>query len=234
MARAKLKGKDIRKIGYQEGRAIGQAIQAMETHYKGKSRVFKLDLLKRVLDHPAFYAKDDKLGSIAQELLVQKEAAQRPALNTQRKPYRIYGAEHIEEGARHQMEVVMKLPITVEGALMPDAHLGYGLPIGGVLATDNAVIPYAVGVDIACRMRLSVFDVPAEQLDRLRDTLPLMVERLLEDPKRWYEENGLPMPEDLEEEAAAEEEARRERREEALSAESLREEARAEVEGGPS
>ena len=36
---------------------------------------------------------------------------------------------------------------------------GYGLPIGGVLATDNAVIPYAVGVDIACRMRLSVFDV---------------------------------------------------------------------------
>src|SRR6185312_15623041 len=38
---------------------------------------------------------------------------------------------------------------------MPDAHVGYGLPIGGVLATHEAVIPYAVGVDIACRMRLS-------------------------------------------------------------------------------
>ncbi|MCL5997197.1 MAG: RtcB family protein [Chloroflexi bacterium] len=42
---------------------------------------------------------------------------------------------------------------------MPDAHVGYGLPIGGVLATEDAVIPYAVGVDIACRMRLTVFDV---------------------------------------------------------------------------
>ena len=53
----------------------------------------------------------------------------------------------------------MRLPITVSGALMPDAHVGYGLPIGGVLATQGAVIPYAVGVDIACRMRLSVFDI---------------------------------------------------------------------------
>jgi tRNA-splicing ligase RtcB len=47
---------------------------------------------------------------------------------------------------------------------MPDAHLGYGLPIGGVLATDNAVIPYAVGVDIACRMMMTVFDLPPERL----------------------------------------------------------------------
>src|SRR6185503_3307728 len=46
------------------------------------------------------------------------------------------------------------------GALMPDAHVGYGLPIGGVLATHNAVIPYAVGVDIACRMKMTVLDVP--------------------------------------------------------------------------
>ena len=53
----------------------------------------------------------------------------------------------------------MRLPISVAGALMPDAHVGYGLPIGGVLATENVVIPYAVGVDIACRMRLSIFPV---------------------------------------------------------------------------
>ncbi len=43
---------------------------------------------------------------------------------------------------------------------MPDAHQGYGLPIGGVLATKNAIIPYGVGVDIGCRMALSVFDIP--------------------------------------------------------------------------
>lgn len=54
---------------------------------------------------------------------------------------------------------------------MPDAHVGYGLPIGGVLATDNAVIPYAVGVDIACRMKLTVLDIPMRDLDRRRDRL---------------------------------------------------------------
>ena len=45
---------------------------------------------------------------------------------------------------------------------MPDAHVGYGLPIGGVLATENTVIPYAVGVDIACRMKLTVLDETRE------------------------------------------------------------------------
>ena len=54
------------------------------------------------------------------------------------------------------MKNAAQLPVSVRGALMPDAHLGYGLPIGGVLAVRNAVIPYAVGVDIACRMKLSV------------------------------------------------------------------------------
>ncbi len=47
---------------------------------------------------------------------------------------------------------------------MPDAHHGYGLPIGGVLATENAVIPYGVGVDIGCRMCLSVFDIAPKDL----------------------------------------------------------------------
>lgn len=71
--------------------------------------------------------------------------------------YPVWGAAHIDDTARQQMDAAMRLPVAVAGALMPDAHVGYGLPIGGVLATDNAVIPYAVGVDIACRMRLSVY-----------------------------------------------------------------------------
>lgn len=58
---------------------------------------------------------------------------------------------------------------------MPDAHVGYGLPIGGVLGTKNAVIPYAVGVDIACRVKMSVLDLPisalTEQTDRLKRAL---------------------------------------------------------------
>ena len=62
------------------------------------------------------------------------------------------------------MYTAAKLPIAVAGALMPDAHSGYGLPIGGVLATDNAVIPYGVGVDIGCRMCLSIFDIDPKEL----------------------------------------------------------------------
>lgn len=80
-----------------------------------------------------------------------------------------------ERGAVEQMENAVRLPIAVAGALMPDAHQGYGLPIGGVLATTNAVIPYAVGMDIACRMRLSVLDLPLaifnEDIDRLKSAL---------------------------------------------------------------
>ena len=68
------------------------------------------------------------------------------------------------------------LPVAVAGALMPDAHVGYGLPIGGVLATDNAVIPYAVGVDIACRMKLTVYDRKANTLAGQRDRLANLIE----------------------------------------------------------
>lgn len=80
-----------------------------------------------------------------------------------------------ETEAIQQMENACRLPIAVAGALMPDAHVGYGLPIGGVLATRDAVIPYAVGVDIACRMKMTVLDLPAGaitgQFDRLRKVL---------------------------------------------------------------
>jgi tRNA-splicing ligase RtcB len=63
-----------------------------------------------------------------------------------------------------QLQNACKLPVAVSAALMPDAHVGYGLPIGGVLATENAVIPYAVGVDIACRMKMTVLDLPLTAL----------------------------------------------------------------------
>ena len=74
-------------------------------------------------------------------------------------PYPIWGQENIDDSSLSQMDYAMRLPVSVAGALMPDAHVGYGLPIGGVLAAENAVIPYAVGVDIACRMRLSLYPV---------------------------------------------------------------------------
>ncbi|MBN2711161.1 MAG: RtcB family protein [Planctomycetes bacterium] len=89
-------------------------------------------------------------------------------------PYRSWCAD-AEKGALDQMENAVRLPVSVAGALMPDAHQGYGLPIGGVLATKGAVIPYAVGMDIACRMKLTVLDLSLaifnEDMERLKSAL---------------------------------------------------------------
>ena len=89
-------------------------------------------------------------------------------------PWRQWGKD-LDAQAVAQMEAAVRLPVSVAGALMPDAHVGYGLPIGGVLATDGAVIPYAVGVDIACRMKLTVLDLPvrwlSDRADRLRQAI---------------------------------------------------------------
>jgi tRNA-splicing ligase RtcB len=89
--------------------------------------------------------------------------------------YRQWG-EGLEHEAVMQMEKACLLPVSVAGALMPDAHVGYGLPIGGVLATENAVIPYAVGVDIACRMKMTVLDLPLRDLERKQDRLTRAIE----------------------------------------------------------
>jgi len=75
-----------------------------------------------------------------------------------------WGAD-LEAESIKQMHNACSLPVAAAAALMPDAHVGYGLPIGGVLATRGAVIPYAVGVDIACRVKLSVLDLPVRDLD---------------------------------------------------------------------
>lgn len=104
--------------------------------------------------------KGENLESIAKELIEKQNDETTITLKETGGSYWIFGAENIEQGAINQMEIAMKLPVTVAGALMPDAHQGYGLPIGGVLATKNAIIPYGVGVDIGCRMALSIYDIP--------------------------------------------------------------------------
>lgn len=71
---------------------------------------------------------------------------------TGRVPLKMWLAE-IEQGALEQAQHLTNLPFAFHHvALMPDCHQGYGMPIGGVLATDNVVIPNAVGVDIGCGM----------------------------------------------------------------------------------
>ncbi|PJD97481.1 MAG: RNA-splicing ligase RtcB [Parachlamydia sp.] len=96
-------------------------------------------------------------------------------------PYHIWGAEYIDSGALTQMEGAARLPIALAGSLMPDAHKGYGLPIGGVLATENAVVPYAVGVDIACRMMMTVYPAPVDMLTKPKSAEFLHLQKALVD-----------------------------------------------------
>ncbi len=92
--------------------------------------------------------------------------------------------ENCEDGAVKQAVNLAKHPVVFDHvALMPDAHQGYGMPIGGVIAADNAVIPAAVGVDIGCGMIAVETDIPAERFadmslrrsfqERLKERIPV-------------------------------------------------------------
>lgn len=70
-----------------------------------------------------------------------------------------------------QMMNAMNLPIALGGALMPDAHLGYGVPIGSVVETMNAIIPGAVGMDIGCQVHMSVFECELQLGEVTRERL---------------------------------------------------------------
>lgn len=167
MAKLKLRGKDLRGIGFPEGPVISLAMNIMEKAYKHSTLEEALDVLKRVLESPAGYVNDAELGKIAQALMPKPATnADIIPLNTHGIHFNVFGADHIEDAATAQMYQASRLPVSVAGALMPDAHAGYGLPIGGVLATDNVVIPYGVGVDIGCRMCLSIFDINPRDLDK--------------------------------------------------------------------
>lgn len=162
MSKLKLTGKQIRAIGYDEGPVVSVAMHTMCTHFKHHTAADALQILKDVLAAPENYLTDAKLEKIAKLLRLDTafpkgELEGAILLNEKGVAYNIFGARHIEEGALLQMQIAATLPVAVAGALMPDAHQGYGLPIGGVLATKNAIIPYAVGVDIGCRMCLSIF-----------------------------------------------------------------------------
>ncbi|WP_300598470.1 RtcB family protein [Niabella sp.] len=167
MSKLKLTGKELRQLGYPEGPVISIAMNLVQKHYKYESKEQALDLLKAVLQGPSGFLSDPVLAAVAQQLVPpppKETDGIDVSLNQSGIAFNIFGREHIEEGALAQMYTAAKLPVSIAGALMPDAHYGYGLPIGGVLATRNAVIPYGVGVDIGCRMCLSLFDIDPKEL----------------------------------------------------------------------
>jgi tRNA-splicing ligase RtcB len=164
MNKLQITGADLRNIGYPQGKAIGLAIQLVEQHFRHITREEVLNILEKLYLSPANYMADEVLGPLAVALTTKPEKPGTYVAEIDLKEmgdaYTLFGAGYIDQGALDQMNIAMKLPVTVAGALMPDAHQGYGLPIGGVLATNNAIIPYGVGVDIGCRMALSIYDIP--------------------------------------------------------------------------
>lgn len=79
------------------------------------------------------------------------------------KPYKIY-AEVLESGAIDQFVNCMSLPDVVQGALMPDAHTGYVMPIGAVVATEGTIYPSFVGYDIGCGMSATKLNIGGDVL----------------------------------------------------------------------
>jgi len=172
MAKLKITGKELIGWGYAPGKSMGIALRIVNKEYKFSTLEDVEDILKKVLETPEDYVEDAVLGPIAVSLIpVESTEPEVTPLNEVGVPYTVYGGDNIEQGAHDQISLAARLPVAVAGALMPDAHQGYGLPIGGVLATDNAIIPYAVGVDIGCRMCMTIYDEKANYIDGNRGKL---------------------------------------------------------------
>jgi tRNA-splicing ligase RtcB len=145
------------------GPLIGDALALARTlTASGHAEADALALLDRIWTDPASVTASEIGFELAQAVVEHRRQPERPEVRDAPLDFPVWGRELIDAGAIRQMHDAMRLPVAVAGALMPDAHIGYGVPIGGVVALEGAVAPYMVGVDIACRMMLSVY--PAEDL----------------------------------------------------------------------
>ncbi len=165
-----IKPKELSKLGYTDNVARSLAIELVAKHYKHHTQEEIIRLLQDIIQFPEKYKQDALWGRLAEVLSPTKAIVKTYELREEPLPHIVYGSDHIDELAKSQMEVAMRLPVTLSGALMPDGCAGYGLPIGGVLATtDDVVIPYAVGKDIGCRMSLTILDAGADYLEKHHD-----------------------------------------------------------------
>ena len=164
-----MKKRQLELIGFEGKAVLDEAVRvcSISGNYGFRGKVLKQEL-KSLSQNPDSYLSHELFGPLA-DLLIQR----RNAPSSQDAEYKIneflkyqHWGDEIDEGAHTQMRNACSLPVSVKAALMPDAHVGYGLPIGGVLAVKDAVIPYAVGVDIACRVKLTVLETPLSELSR--------------------------------------------------------------------
>jgi tRNA-splicing ligase RtcB len=119
-------------------------------------------------------------------------------------------APSLDQGAHDQAVNLANLPFAISHvALMPDAHTGFGMPIGGVLFADRAVVPYGIGVDIGCGVALARTDVTVAKLKRDKlGRILTMIEKSVPtgmrshaqpvDRERALADIGLPLPDSIE------------------------------------
>lgn len=163
--------RDLARLGVPYGEAQRRGIDFITQFIlQGGDKTRLEEEVRAIVANPALFAEDPMRKEFARAIVNAP-----PPPRSDPAKYRMWG-EGLEADAINQMEVACFLPVAVAGALMPDAHVGYGLPIGGVLATDNSVVPYAVGVDIACRMKMTVLDLPVSMIDDKQDRLARAIE----------------------------------------------------------
>jgi tRNA-splicing ligase RtcB (3'-phosphate/5'-hydroxy nucleic acid ligase) len=174
MSKNKITNKELKSIGIKDPDDLKIAGKTVKELVRKKVLTVKdiLNILRQVIENPEEGITDNPQLLKLCKYFSDKKKSQPPLHSEQHRlrdippEYTVYGEMQIDTEALKQMHTAMRLPITKAGALMPDAHTGYGLPIGGVLATTgNVIIPYAVGVDIACRMCMSVFDISPKLLE---------------------------------------------------------------------
>jgi tRNA-splicing ligase RtcB len=162
----------LRKLGVPDS-CLTSAIMGIQAaaragQFKGSAAK---RLIKSILESPDAHVDDARFGPFARALVEERDFVPPAPVE-----YRTWGTE-IDDAAHAQMRQSCQVPVARKAALMPDAHVGYGLPIGGVLACENSVVPYAVGVDIACRMKLSVLDIAPEAMQSRFDHFRVALEK---------------------------------------------------------
>ncbi|HOW71354.1 MAG TPA: RtcB family protein, partial [Phycisphaerae bacterium] len=133
-----MKARELLKIGYPQGPILGMARAAAGVaRVSGKTARQVRSILEQLLREPAHFSEDPIFGALAAELLAQGiQPKTLPTLfstmdyrRAEELTYQVWGQD-IDADAHQQMRNACRLPISVAGALMPDAHVGYGLPIG--------------------------------------------------------------------------------------------------------
>ena len=118
--------KDLSKLGYRDNVARSLAVAIVGKHCKHQSKEQIIKTLSDVLENPDTYKENETWGKLAERLsptLIEKKFTAYDLLD-EPLPYKTYGGKFIETLAKQQMNLAMRLPVSVAGALMPDAHAG--------------------------------------------------------------------------------------------------------------